>query len=195
MRKGFSQGALLPASIIVFTFMLSTPTAAAPVRWNVDQAASRIAFSGTNSGAPFKGNFSSWAAVIDFDPKDLAHSRISVTIQTASANTGDKFQESSLGSAEWFNSAKQPRATFVSTRLRAGSGDQYLADGVLTIKGRAVPVTLPFRLKIAGDKASATGQLALDRTKFDLGMTSDPKGAWVSRAIQLSVSISARRAK
>jgi polyisoprenoid-binding protein YceI len=44
----------------------------------------------------FKGIFDQWTAEIAFDPKDLANSRISIVISTASARTWDRPQEMTL---------------------------------------------------------------------------------------------------
>lgn len=158
-------------------------------------AQSRIGFSGTHAGNPFQGTFGQFAATIRFDPADLPGSKVNVVIATASARTGDKFQESSLAGAEWFDPATHPRATFTTTRITAAGGDRYVADGILTIKGKATPVRLPFTLRIAGDMAKMSGRTSLDRIALGMGTKSDPGGAWVSKQIGLAIDITARRAK
>jgi len=171
----------------------ATPVQAAPAQWRVDAKASRVGFNGTYSGAAFNGTFKRWTADIKFDPADLAHSSISATFDTASAATGDKLQETSLAGAEWFDSARQPKATLVSKSIRRVGPDRYEADAVLTIKGKGYPTRLPFTVSITGRTAVAKGQVTLDRVRLDLGMKSDPGAAWVSRNINVSFVISASR--
>jgi cytochrome b561 len=174
---------------------LPAAAAAAPAAWSVVPAQSRIGFSGTHAGNPFTGTFGQFAANIRFDPADLPGSKVNVVIATASARTGDKFQESSLAGAEWFDPAAHPRATFTTTRITAAGPNRYVADGTLTIKGKAVPVRLPFMLRIAGDMAKMSGTTTLDRIALGMGTKSDPGGAWVSKQIGLTVELTARRAK
>ncbi|HWW65219.1 MAG TPA: YceI family protein [Sphingomonadaceae bacterium] len=187
MKLALVPGALLLAAAL--------PASAAPPSWTPVQSASSIGFSGTHAGNAFKGTFGQWRASIRFDPADLAHSKAAVVIATASAKTGDKFQETSLGQAEWFNPAKFPQASFVTTKISPAGAGRYVADGTLTIKGKALPVKLPFALKINGDTATLQGETKVDRIAYDIGAKSDPSGAWVSRQITISINMTAKRAK
>lgn len=169
--------------------------AAASAAWTVDRKASRIEFAGTHAGSGFKGRFERWSADIVFDPADLKAARATVTIETGSAKTGDGTQESSLQESEWFDPAGFPTATFKTTAIKALGGDKYEARGTLTIKGKSVPVVLPFELKIDGDRARMRGTAQLDRLALDLGVKSDPTADWVSKAIDVEVRVEATRAK
>lgn len=174
--------ALLPASAM-----------AQATDWQVNRGSSAIGFSGTHAGRAFDGAFESWTARIRFDPDNLAESRIIVVIETASAATGDKVQETTLENAEWFNSANHRFARFTSTDISANGGNRYTARGTLEIKGKQTPVTLPFTVTINGNNARASGSLTLDRIALDLGAKSDPKAQWVSRDIKLDIRINATK--
>ena len=56
----------------------------AAAHWTVDAAKSKLGFSVVWSKEPFTGVFRDWKADIDFDPADLAHSHVAVTIETGS---------------------------------------------------------------------------------------------------------------
>ncbi|MFT3726202.1 MAG: YceI family protein [Terricaulis sp.] len=150
-------------------------TAAAPppvahaVAWSVDTPASSVGFTITYSGQPYEGAFDRWRADIRFSPDDLAHSSASVTMEVASAHTSDAMQTSQIGSTSWFDSANFPTATFRTSAIRHISGDRYETDGALTIKGHTQNVTLPFTLTIAGNRATMSGQLSLNRQAFGVG--------------------------
>jgi cytochrome b561 len=163
-------------------------------RWIVDSKASSIGFTGTHAGNAFKGSFSAWAADIRFDPANPAASKALVTIDVGSARTGDGTQESSLREGEWFNPAKFPKAVFETKTIKSLGGDRYEAQATLTMKGKAVPVTLPFTLKINGATAEMTGTVTLDRKALELGMASDAAGEWVSLDIPVSVKVKAQKA-
>jgi cytochrome b561 len=181
--------ALLLAPILAFA---GTAALAAPPAWIVDKGQSSIAFAGQHAGQDFKGAFGTWDATIVFDPADLPHSSARVVIQTATAKTGDATEDSSLAEEEWFNPAKFPTATFETSGIVA-AGNGYVATGTLTIKGKALPVTLPFTLDIKGDLATMTGSTTVDRLAYQLGAQSDGNGTFVSREIALTVRVTATR--
>lgn len=185
------------AASIIALLMLATasPALAAPPAWAVAKAQSQVGFSGTQSGSAFKGSFGQWDAAILFDPKDLAHSSARVSLVTGSAKTGDQLQDSTLLQGEWFNTAKFPRATFVTTQISAAGPNRYIAKGTLTIKGKTLPVTLPFTLVVNGDTAVMRGQTSIDRVAFNLGAQSDASGTYVSKQIAISISLTAKRGK
>ncbi|MDX2236088.1 MAG: cytochrome b/b6 domain-containing protein [Hyphomonadaceae bacterium] len=171
----------------------AAPGAAAP-QWRVDAAQSAITFSGTHAGAPFEGRFSAWSADIRFDPADLSTARVVVTIQTASAADGNPLHDSTLPQGEWFNVARYPTAEFRAEDFRRIGGDRFEARGALRIKDRTIPLTLPFTLTIAGDRATMRGAAQINRAEADLGQASDAAGDWVSPTIDVGVAVTAARA-
>lgn len=187
----------MKTALVFATILLAAtvPAMAAPPAWTPVQATSRIGFSGTHAGNRFNGTFRQWKADIRFDPADLAHSKTVVTIGTASATTGDKLQETSLAQTEWLDPAHFPQARFATSKISQAGAGRYVADGVLTIKSKALPVKLPLTLKINGDIATLAGQAVIDRTAYGIGAKSDPTGAWVSKPITITVNITAKRAK
>ncbi|MBB4952938.1 cytochrome b561 [Agrobacterium vitis] len=159
--------------------------------WVIQKASSSIGFEGVHNGKPFTGQFEDWSGDIHFDPANLAASNASVTIKTGTAKTGDATQEGSLKNGEWFNSARYPDARFETVSFAALGGERYEAKGTLTIKNKAIPVVLPFTLKINGTKAHMDGALELDRAAINMGMFSDPAADWVSKTIQVKVVVDA----
>lgn len=184
--------ALAPAAAISLA-IAPVAAQAQTADWEVNQAASEIGFSGTQAGRAFNGEFEQWTARIRFDPDSLAQSRIIVVVDTASAVTGDRVQETTLENSEWFDSANHRFARFTSNDITARGGNRYTARGTLEIRGSRVPVTLPFTATISGNSASASGSLTLDRIALGMGTKSDPKAEWVSRDIDLTIRVAATR--
>jgi polyisoprenoid-binding protein YceI len=174
-------------------FVLCAPCAlAAP--WAVDPGKSEIAFSGTHSGRSFKGVFQSWTATIDFDPDIPEAGKVEVVVDLASAKTGDATYDRTLPQKDWFDTSASSKATFTASSIRRGEGtDQYVADGTLTIRGRAAAVTLPFSLAIIGETATMTGRAQLRRLDWAIGQGSDGSGSWVSLDIPVEVKLSATK--
>ena len=84
-------------------------------RWTVDAKTSRISFTGRQMGAPSKGEFKRFSADIRFDPANLAASAVEVTIDTASADTGNRDLDAELKRPNWFEVDRFPQARFVTT--------------------------------------------------------------------------------
>lgn len=182
-----------PFAVMALALTPLAPANAEATKWNVSNAQSEIGFGGTHAGRAFTGKFKTWTARVRFDADNLAESRIVVVIETGSAITGDKVQESTLKNGEWFSTKAHKYATFSSNNITAKGGNKYAAKGTLEIKGKKVAMTLPFTLTTSGNSASATGTLKLDRTKLNMGMSSDPKAAWVSKIINLKIKIKASK--
>jgi polyisoprenoid-binding protein YceI len=187
---------LLPAVIAVF-MLAAAPAGAEPPAWTAQPADSRITFAGTHAGQGFEGRFAGFSAEIRFDPEAPETAAVTVSIPLAGAATGDPLRDRALPQADWFDTARHPQARFVLRGVRRVSGDaadgRYEADGVLTLRGREVPVPLPFHLRVVDGVARMEAEATLDRLDFGIGAQSDPSAQWVSRQIRLRLVVVARR--
>jgi polyisoprenoid-binding protein YceI len=175
-------------------FVLGAPLASAAT-WQVDPQASKLTFHGSMGGQGFDGAFRRWSAQIDFDPKALATSKVVVSIDTASAATGDPDRDQALPTPDWFSAQAFPKATFTSRTFKDLGGDRYQVVGDLTLRGATRPLTLPITLAITGDVAKANGQVAVNRLDFGVG-----QGRWkntdvVAPAVTVGVALVAHRVK
>jgi polyisoprenoid-binding protein YceI len=89
-----------------------------------------------------KGTLGPVAGTVQFDPADLAGSRIDVSIPAASINTGEPQRDTHLKSADFFDVEKYPDITFRSKSIQPDGKDSYKAAGDLTIRGVTREVTL-----------------------------------------------------
>ena len=144
--------------------------AAAATKWNPVSDPHAISWIATDgSGAAIKGACSSFTADISFDPGDLADASVRVEIDTASCKTGEDQKDSYLPQKPWFDVSAYPKAVFTATKFTHEKGDDYVANGDLTLKGVSLPVTLPFTLELKGDTAHVTGQTVINRLNFGIG--------------------------
>ena len=183
----------IPAQVGILSvvFMLTSFTSAHAAEYVVDKTQSKIEFSGTHAGKPFKGAFGVWDAVIVFDAANLAASSVKVTIDTASAKTGDAMYDGTLPTADWFDVKNHPQATFTSESISKKDGS-YMAKGLLTIRGKAVPVAFDFALSdLTAPPVKTTFTVTLDRLAHDIGLKSDAKAEWVSKEIPITVTLKA----
>lgn len=199
----FAAAALLFVIVIGLSVGLGlydspTPRAAAPGtaapaagNWTVDPQTSRLGIEVQLMGSAVTGTFDSWTAAIVFDPQDLAGSRVSVTIDTASLRLGDVSEQAA--NPPYLDVASHPSARFEAAAFRQTGDATYEASGSLTLRGATAPVTLPFELRIDGDAAVMTGQAQLDRRVFGVGAEAMPGEDTLGFPVGVTVELNARR--
>jgi len=110
--------------------------------WVPDKAHSEVDFSILHmSLSRVNGRFGNIGGAITFDEADITKSTVNVTIDVTSIDTGVSGRDSDLKSANVFDAAQFPTATFVSTSV-AKNGSGLTVNGNLTLHGVTKPVTL-----------------------------------------------------
>ena len=163
-----------------------------PVAWTVSKGG-KLAFTASWSGEALEGSFTRWSADILFSPEALDRSKLTVSIDTASAQTGDAQRDESLPSGDFFDTAAHPKATFTASKFRKTGEGRYVADGTLSLRGVSKPLSLPFSLKIDGDTATARGVTTLDRTVFGVGQGEWASTDQIAADVKVSFALTARR--
>ncbi|PVB63517.1 YceI family protein [Labrenzia sp. 011] len=154
---------------LLVTAAASLSTPAVSDTWTVDPDRSSLGFEVKQGSGTLKGVFTTWEADIDLDPEAPESAKISAEIKPLSASTGNPQFDGTLPGTDWFNVEEFPTAEFTSQNVSRIEGNSYRADGQLTIKGVAQPVTLAFTLDIDGDTATATGTASVNRLDYKLG--------------------------
>ena len=150
--------------------ILSPALAFAAPAWTIDKTESHLTFQTTQAGGAISGEFGEFNGDIVFDAADLAASRINISISINSIATGATDRDAELPKADWFDTSRFPAATFAASTVRSLGGNQYVADGNLTIRDKTLPISLPFVLQVRKDDvAIVNGSVELDRTAFGVG--------------------------
>ena len=145
----------------------------APALAQVDAAKSSVVAVSQQMGAPVEGRFKRFSAQLSFDPAKPAEGRASVDIDIASFDLGaDDFNRETV-KPEWFNAAKFPKATFVTSAIKPAGAGKFEATGKLTIKGITRDVVAPVSFKAEGGQQVFEGVLPIKRLAFNIG-----EGAW-----------------
>ncbi len=182
---------LLIAILGLTTMFAAAPASAA--RWIVDYPESKLGFTVLWSGEPFSAGFKIWKANIEFDPSDLAHAHADVTIDLASEASDEHDFDDGLRGAQGFQISQFPTAHFITTGFTHKSGDDYVANGRLSLRGVTKNVTLPFTLIITGSQAHMKGIAKIIRTDFGVG-----RGLWsaptpVAHEVTVTIDLRATR--
>jgi polyisoprenoid-binding protein YceI len=174
---------------IAAALLFVTPAVAA--HWKVDTAKSKLGFTVQWSNEPFTAHFDSWKADIDFDPANLASSHADVTIAIGSETSDAADLDGGLKGAQGFAAGQFPSARFATKSFSHKSGNDYVADGTLTLKGMTRDVALPFTLTITGKQAHMVGKAHLLRTDFGIGQGQWAAPSPVSHDVLVNIDITA----
>lgn len=166
--------------------------------WKIDPAHTSVEFVGRHlMVTKVRGSFSevSGTVTVADDPLDSA---VSVTIATGSVSTGSQDRDGHLVSPDFFDVENYPEMGFVSTGVRA-SGDGWILDGDLTIKGVTRPVSLDFEFTgIVDDpwgnsKAAFSASTEILREEWDLSwnVALESGGVLVSKMIAIEIEVQA----
>lgn len=90
----------------------------------------------------YYGRFNKIEGTLNFDAKAPEKSKLDVTINPASVDTNNEKLQAELVSPQWFDTAKYPRITFVSTKIEKLNATGGKVTGDLTLHGVTKPVTL-----------------------------------------------------
>ena len=138
---------------------------------------SRITFVSKQMGVPVDGRFMKFDARIAVDPARPETGKVQLEIDLASIDAGSSDADSEVKGKSWFHTAAFPKATFVSSQVRALGGGRYEALGRLTIKGTTRDIAAPFAVKTESGGAWFDGGFTLNRLQFKVG-----EGAWADTA-------------
>ncbi|MGN6152842.1 MAG: YceI family protein [Lysobacteraceae bacterium] len=161
-------------SVLVLAVALAAPAFAADY---TQAAGSSLTFSGKYQGEAFNGRFPGFGTAFSFDPAKLATAKLDVVIPLASATAGNPDYDTELRGGSFFNSGKFPQARYTATKFRSLGGNRYAADGVLSLRGVAKPVTLTFTWT-PGAKPVLAGSAVVKRLDFGVG-----SGDWADTGV------------
>lgn len=139
---------------------------------------SEVGFVFKQMGVPVDGRFKKFDAQISFDAAKLAASKVAFTVDIASATLGAPEADAELPKAEWFNTAKFPKANFNSSSFKALGAGKYEVAGKLSVKGQTQDVVVPLTMTQTGAVTVATGSFPIKRLAFKIG-----EGDWTDTSL------------
>lgn len=128
---------------MIITLALLAPLNVMAATYNLDPFHSTIQFKVKHLMITnVTGVFEKFKGSVIIDEKDISKSKVDVSIDMASLNTSIARRDEHLRSADFFDVAKFPTMTFVSTTVEKAGVDKLKVTGNLTIKGITRPVIL-----------------------------------------------------
>jgi len=171
--------------------MLAAPAAHAVEYRTVLPQQSTIHFEFRQMGVPVKGGFKRFATEMVFDPAKPEAARAQIEIDLASIDAGSPEADDESAGKLWFNRSAYPKATFVSSQIRALGDNRYEMRGTLTLKGRSREMSVPVTYMPGKNAATFDGSFVLKRLDFGIGEGMWADVATVANEVQVRFRIAA----
>lgn len=156
---------------VIFALAVAIPALAALSK--LDAAKSHISIVFKQMDVAVDAKFKKFNANIDYDSSKPEKSKASIEIDIASFDLGDPQYNQEVLKKEWFNAAQFPKASFVSSQMKAGANGKITVTGLLTIKGKSITTSFPLSVKKEGQSQIFDGSLPIKRLVFAIG-----EGEW-----------------
>lgn len=182
-------------ALVMFAALLTTSMVFAADTYTIDPAHTSFGFTVQHmmiSNVP--GEFDKFSGQIIYSPADLANSKANVTIDVSSINTRVDRRDADLKGPNFFDAAKFPTITFVSTKFTPTA-----ITGNLTMKGVTKEVTIPITISgpaktmMGGQAIGITGSVIINRQDYGISWNKnlDQGGVVVSDNVTVTISIEA----
>jgi polyisoprenoid-binding protein YceI len=166
------------AFIVLLAASLFVAVPATAASYAIDAARSTLSVTFKLSGVPAEGQFKKYSGGADFDPANPARTNTRFEIEVAGFDLGDPDYNAELGKEDWFDTARYPKASFVSKAVKPAGPGKLDVSGTLTIKGRSADVRIPVAYRQEGPGYVFEGTAPVRRLAFTLG-----EGEWRDTAV------------
>ena len=128
-------------SIVIALF--SVALAQAQTTWKIDPSHSSIRFAVDHMViSEVEGIFSKYEGSISATTADFSDAKINFVVEVNSVNTDNEKRDEHLRGADFFETEKFPKATFVSTSVTKTGTNKYNLKGNFTLHGITKEITL-----------------------------------------------------
>lgn len=127
---------------LLASLMLLATARAGVETYTIDPVHSATGFSVRHVFSKFTSSFTKTTGTITVDQANMENNTVEATIEIASVSTANADREKHLQSADFFDAANFPTATFKSTAWKKTGDDTYDVTGDLTIRGVTKSVVL-----------------------------------------------------
>jgi polyisoprenoid-binding protein YceI len=172
------------------TLFLAVPMTSKAQAWGSDGVHSTVMYTVKHMVTPMIGVFKKFNVDINFDAAKPLETKINATLDASSVMMGMEKLEGHIKSETFFDVAKYPEWTFVSSSITKGKkskeGASYIANGKLTVRGVTKDVAIPFlflgtKESPYGVKAGFSAEFTINRLDYGVG-----QGDWAGTGVVAS---------
>ena len=178
--------------------MTSTATAVRSGTWTLDPTHTEVGFTVRHIMSKVRGTFETFEGTI-VTADDVTDSRVDVSVDLGSINTGTADRDNHLRSSDFFEVETNPTMTFTSTGIVEKAPGELVVTGDLTIKGVTKPLELDVEvLGEGGDPwggtrvgVEATGQISRKEFGVDFNIPLDGDKVMIGDKISIVINAQA----
>ena len=164
--------------------------------WTLDTAHTEIGFSARHMMvSKVRGKFEKFTGSVT-TAQNPVDSTAEVEVDLSSITTGNDQRDNHLRSNDFFDAESDAKMTFRSTAIRA-DGEDFAADGELTIRGVTKPITLKIEVggfgpdPYGGTRAGFTATGVINRHDFGVSWNAAIEGGGVVIGDKVTINIEA----
>lgn len=165
----------LPAATIAEPLTASSASLANAKSYELDLAASKVHFVGSNITAAQEGDIKFAGGTLAVEGNDLSKINASVSIDMKSLTTSVEALTKHLKSVDFFDVEHFPTASFSNAVVTpGGQGGTHTVSGTLEIRGTKKQVSFPATIAFDGPRPTLKAQFLLNRQPFGVAFKGAP---------------------
>jgi polyisoprenoid-binding protein YceI len=143
--------------------------AVAGEKYKITPENSKIEFIGSKVTGSHNGSFQKFSGTIDYAGAP-EKSRVEISIETDSVNVDDAGLTKHLKTPDFFDVAKFPKASFVSTEIKAGGekGASHTITGNFELHGVTKSITFPATITVSPAGVNVDSTFSINRKDFGI---------------------------
>jgi len=140
--------------------------------YSITPANSKIEFVGSKVTGSHNGSFEKFSGSINY-AGSIEKSQVDITIDAASVKTDADGLTKHLQTADFFDVARYPQASFVSTEIKPGGdkGASHTVTGNLQLHGVTKSITFPATIAAEPGAVTVNSTFAINRKDFGINYT------------------------
>lgn len=187
------------AAAVILTGAMALQASAASTTWQIDPAHTAAQFAVKHMMiSTVRGEFKNVTGMVIWDDQDVTKSKVNVTIDTKTVNTGEEMRDKDLKSEKFFDVANFPTMTFVSKKVETNGAGKLKVTGDLTIRGVSKEVVLdvegptaPIKDPWGNTRSAVTATTHVNRQDFGVKWNAnlDGGGVVVSDTVAITIDL------
>ena len=130
---------------------------------------SKVEFVGAKVTKSHSGSFKQFRGTIDLINNSAEQSLVTIDIESGSVVSDDEGLTTHLKTPDFFDVAKYPKATFVSTKIEPiTTGGTHNVTGNFELHGVKKAITFPATIQIAPDSVTVNAEFSINRKDFGI---------------------------
>lgn len=188
------------ALAIALVLSAAAIASAATETFAFDKSHSQVGFRIRHWLTKVEGRFKEYDGKISLDRAKPSDSKVEITIQAASIDTGNERRDNHLRGADFFDAGKYPTITFKSAKVEPKGKDLYHVTGELSMHGMTKTITVPVKhtgFLNLGKQEKAGFELTIPINRKDFGIawnrTADQGGVMLGDDVEVTVLVEANK--